>query len=70
MLEVILCLLPTGEAQALLRLSKRSLVKLRQSGRLPYVSIGRAVRYRRSDLKAFGEENRRVEKPVSEDEVK
>lgn len=56
-------LVTEAEAQTLLRLSRRTLVRLRREGKLAYISIGRTVRYKRLDLEAFCEENRRNEVP-------
>lgn len=56
-------LVTEAEAQTLLRLSRRTLVRLRQEGKLAYVSIGRTVRYRRLDIEAFCEAHRRNELP-------
>jgi len=57
-------LVTDAEARAMLRLSRASLVRMRQSGRLPYVLInGRSVRYRRSDLVAFADSQLKIARP-------
>ena len=50
-------LLDTGEAAKLLGLKKRTLDVWRTSRRVrvPFIKLGHAVRYRRSDLQAFVE---------------
>ena len=50
----MLRLLTQGEAARLLRLSERTLERLRLQGGGPlYVKAGRAVRYRETDLEAW-----------------
>lgn len=53
------------EAQAAeeLQVCTRTLRKARQDGALPYILIGRAVRYNREDLDAYLAANRRIETP-------
>lgn len=51
--EQILC--TDKQAQHILQLCERTLLDLRKSGELPFVPIGRAIRYRRVDLLAFAE---------------
>ncbi|WP_211258284.1 helix-turn-helix domain-containing protein [Sphingomonas sanxanigenens] len=51
-------LLTEDEAAERLRLCSRTLRKERHAGRLPYVLIGRAVRYTISDLESFIERAR------------
>lgn len=46
-------LLTEDEAAQVLRLCVRTLRKARQDGRLPYVLIGRAIRYTHADLETF-----------------
>lgn len=54
-------LLTEPEAAERLRLCARVLRKARQDGRLHYVLIGRAVRYRVEDLESWIETLRKVE---------
>ena len=56
-------LLTTEQAAAYLGVKPRSLEVWRCVGRydLPYIKVGRLVRYRRSDLDAFLERNVRVD---------
>jgi excisionase family DNA binding protein len=50
----MLCLLTQKEAATLLRLSERTLERLRVSGTGPqYLKAGRLVRYREADLEAW-----------------
>ncbi len=51
--EQILC--TNKQAEQILQVCERTLLNLRKSGDLPFVPIGRAVRYRRSDLLAFAD---------------
>ena len=51
-------LLTEDEAAEQLKLCTRTLRKERQAGRLPYILIGRAVRYTLADLEAFVEASR------------
>ena len=55
-------LLTTEEAAQLLHLKPRTLVLWRHEGRsaLPFVRLGRSVRYRRQDLDEFIQGNVRV----------
>ena len=55
-------LLTDAEARVLLGLSRATLVRLRKSGRIPYVLItdGRNFRYRRSDLLKFADGQLRI----------
>ena len=46
-------LMTEPEAAQRLRISTRTLRKFRQSGRLPFVQLGRSIRYRREDLEAL-----------------
>ncbi len=59
-------LLDTEGAARILCLSKSYLAKARMTGapKIPYVKIGAAVRYRRSDLEAFAEQH--VQKSTAE----
>jgi excisionase family DNA binding protein len=56
-------LVTDNEAQKLLRLSRRTLIELRKAGRLAYVKVGKAVRYRPEDLRAFIDAQRRLDQP-------
>lgn len=56
-------LLTEQEAAERLRLSSRTLRKARAMGTLPYVLIGRSVRYTVSDLESFIETLRRQSAP-------
>jgi len=54
-------LLDAAEAAALLRISPKTLAVWRATGRVkqpPYIKIGRAVRYRRTDLDEYVAANR------------
>lgn len=57
-------LLTEDEAAERLRVCARTLRKERQAGRLPYVLIGRAVRYTLGDLESFIERARHQEPPA------
>ena len=46
-------LLTTAEVEALLRVSRQTLVRWRKDGTLPAVKIGRLVRYRRDAVEAL-----------------
>jgi len=46
-------LLKSMEAAALLNISTRTLWTLRKAGRIPYVRIGRCVRYAPDDLESW-----------------
>ena len=46
-------LLTEGEAADMMQMSGRSIRKARQTGKLPYVQLGRLVRYRVEDLQTF-----------------
>lgn len=46
-------LLTTAEVEALLRVSRQTLVRWRKDGTLPAVKIGRLVRYQRSAVEAI-----------------
>jgi len=54
-------LLTEQEAAAALRLCTRTLRKERQAGRLPYILIGRSVRYAPEDLDQFVATMRTIE---------
>jgi excisionase family DNA binding protein len=56
-------LLTEAEAAEALRLCARTLRKARHEGLLPYVRIGRTVRYTPEDLQAFLAANRRIDTP-------
>jgi len=45
------------EAARLLSLSPRTLFSLRQSGEMPFIQLGRAIRYRVADLYQWIEKN-------------
>lgn len=46
-------LLTAEEAAAILRISTKTLYRLRDAGKLNAVKIGRSLRYRESDLKRY-----------------
>jgi len=56
-------LLTEQEAADVLKLCPRTLRKERQAGRLPYILVGRSVRYAPSDLDQFIERSRMVDTP-------
>src|SRR5690242_7971457 len=56
-------LLTEEEAARRLNLCPRTLRKERQAGRLPYILIGRAVRYTITDLEQFVEASRQDKAP-------
>ncbi len=58
MSDVIQCkiLVTAREAASLLAISPRTLFNLTRAFAIPHVRIGRAIRYRVSDLAAFSEE--------------
>lgn len=51
-------LLSEQEAAEIVRASQKTLRKARQTGRLPFVKIGRTILYTESDLKTFIESAR------------
>lgn len=57
-------LLTEAEAAHALRLCTRTLRKARKDGRLQFVLIGRAVRYRTDDLSAFIETHAMAQAPA------
>jgi excisionase family DNA binding protein len=56
-------LLTEAEAAEALKVCSRTLRKARAEGRLQFVQIGRAVRYRPDQLDAFINDNSRIETP-------
>ncbi|WP_406693342.1 helix-turn-helix domain-containing protein [Sphingomonas cannabina] len=61
-------LLTEDEAADALKLCPRTLRKQRQAGRLPYVLIGRAIRYTLDDLTQFVESSRQC--PSTEEKAR
>ena len=51
------CYVSNAEAGAALGLRRMALQRLRSSGKLPFVLVGRQVRYRRSDVVALLDSN-------------
>jgi excisionase family DNA binding protein len=56
-------LINSREAAKLLSISERTLWGLKESGSLPYVRIGRSVRYGRADLETWIEEQKKRNVP-------
>jgi len=56
-------LLTEQDAAATLKVCPRTLRKERQAGRLPYILIGRSVRYAPSDLEVFVQRSRTIDVP-------